>query len=281
MQVDFDDGFFYCHGCTASGKALKFVELMNPKLNELQALKKYFKILKSKKCIHIKLNNRKREPRNTDIEQLNIAHDYYYGLRTIDWETESEPEVLEALQYMLNRGFTSKVLNNCKAKVSYNKSYGIIFPMLDNGEFKGWVCRTMLKSIEKKRKYLYNEGFSRATTLVGDYKNVKTVIVCEGYMDRLKLRSFGEKHAVALLGWKATDEQIQKLKNQGVTTIISALDNDKYGRAGTEYLKQYFKVIRFCYLKGIKDPGDMTKELYIKMKNKTKLSIVHKDRASK
>ena len=41
--------------------------------------------------------------------------------------------------------------------------------MIDNGKFKGWVCRTTDKDIEKKRKYLYNKGFRRAETLVGSY----------------------------------------------------------------------------------------------------------------
>ena len=121
----------------------------------------------------------------------------------------------------------------------------------------------------KNDKYLYNEGFSRATTLVGDYGTKDYVFVVEGYMDRLKFVQFGEDNVVAILGWKMSLQQIQKLKDRGITKVISALDNDECGRKGTKFLEQHFEVTRFKYLKGIKDPGDMTQELFDKMFKKT------------
>ena len=50
--------------------------------------------------------------------------------------------------------------------------------------------------------------------------------------------------------------------------MLSALDNDECGRKGTAYLKTIFgvkNVSRWQYLKGIKDPGDMTPETFQKM----------------
>ena len=139
----------------------------------------------------------------------------------------------------------------------------------DNKKFKGWVCRTMVKSVEEKRKYLYNEGFSRATTLVGTYGTKDYVFVVEGYMDRLKFVQFGEDNVVAILGWKMSPQQIQKLKDKGITKVISALDNDDCGKKGTEFLKKHFEVTRFTYLKGVKDPGEMTQETFDKMLKRT------------
>jgi len=88
-------------------------------------------------------------------------------------------------------------------------------------------------------------------------------------MDRLKFVQFGEDNVVAILGWKMSLQQIQKLKDRGITKVISALDNDECGRKGTKFLEQHFEVTRFKYLKGIKDPGDMTQELFDKMFKKT------------
>ena len=69
---------------------------------------------------------------------------------------------------------------------------------------------------------------------------------------------------------KMAKEQELKLKNAGVKYIISALDNDECGRKGTEYLKSIFpNVIRFKYLKNIKDPGEMSQELFDIMYKKT------------
>ena len=50
------------------------------------------------------------------------------------------------------------------------------------------------------------------------------------------------------------------LKDKGITTVVSALDNDKAGNKGTEYLKQFFHVIRFAYPEGIKDAGEMSEQ---------------------
>ena len=272
MMVNLQDNSWFCFGCNLSGDALKFVFLIEKqyhKLNDLQAYKMYLKILKSDKCKAITINPRAAACKPLQKDLYNEAYDYYHGLAKVDWRNPADKEAEDAKGYMEARGFNYKALNKCKAKVTYNYSYGIIFPMLDNGKFKGWVCRTMRKSIESKRKYLYNEGFSRATTLVGNYGSKDYVFVVEGYMDRLKFIQFGEENVVAILGWKMSQQQIQKLKDKGVTKIISALDNDSCGKKGTEYLKNFFEVTRFAYLKGIKDPGDMSKESFAKMKKKT------------
>lgn len=272
MIVNFEDGSWFCFGCNLSGDAISFVRNMEHKLkglNDLQAYKEYLRILKSDKCSDITVSLPKRPLKSIQSDLYLQAYDYYYGLRKVDWTGSEEPETVSAREYMLKRGFTPKTLNMCKAKVTYNQSYGLIFPMLDNGKFKGWVCRTMDKKIEQQRKYLYNEGFRRATTLVGDYGGKPYVIIVEGYMDRLKFIQYGETNVVAILGWKISEQQIQKLKDKGITKIISALDNDECGRKGTKFLERYFGVTRWRYIKGVKDPGDMTKESFAKMHRKT------------
>lgn len=277
MLVNLDDGSWFCFGCGETGDAFKFVRMMHPKLTDLQACKVYFEILNSKECVNVDLSKRTKRIKATNQHALDVAADYYYGLRTIDWRRDQEQEVIDAGNYMVNRGFKKSTLTKCKAKVTYNRAYGIIFPMVDNGKFKGWVCRTMKRSVEKKRKYLYNEGFSRANTLVGKYGSKKYVFVVEGYMDHLKFRENGCHNVVAILGWKMSDEQIRKLKEAGVEWVISALDNDECGKKGTKFLEEHFGVTRFKYLKGIKDPGEMTKKDFDKMFKKT-IETMMKDR---
>ena len=268
MIVNLEDGSWFCFGCNLTGDAIKFVKLMEAKhngLNDLQAYKKYLQILKSDKCSGIKLDRPLVKQKPLQRQLYNEAYDYYHGLKKVNWNEPETSEVISARDYMMNRGFSPATLCKCKAKITYNNNYGLIFPMLDNKKFKGWVCRTMVKSIEEKRKYLYNEGFSRATTLVGTYGAKDYVFVVEGYMDRLKFVQFGEENVVAILGWKMSPQQIQKLKDKGITKVISALDNDDCGKKGTEFLKKHFEVTRFTYLKGVKDPGEMTQESFDKM----------------
>lgn len=280
MSIDLQTGKFFCFGCQEVGDAFQFVKRMNPKDNDLQSGLKYFKILKSKKVNRVDISGRMK-PKKEDQQAYEEACDYYYGLSKINWlDKQANDEVVEIRAYMRKRGFKPKTLNMVGAKVTYNWSYPIIFPMLDNGQFKGWVCRTDKKQVEEKRKYLYNEGFARRNTLVGTYGNKDYVIVVEGYMDRLKmlqnLSSLGiEEDVVAILGWKASNEQIQKLREKGIVHIISALDNDECGRKGTEYLKTKFSVTRFCYMKGIKDPGDMNSEQFSRMYERTSNRLAH------
>lgn len=273
MKIDFEKGSYFCFACECHGDAFTFVKDMNENKNDLQAMHLLVRILKSNKTRKMKININhkiKKESKQSLLE----AKDYYYGLSNVDWKNSNDEDIIRAKEYMKKRGFNWLTLSKCKAKITYNKSYEIIFPLLDNKEFRGWVCRTMQPAIEKKRKYLYNEGFSRLNTLCGSYGNCEVLYIVEGYMDMLKLKQFGVKDVVAILGWKISYEQIEKIKKQGnIKYIISALDNDKCGIKGTEYLRNHFKVIRFRYLKGIKDPGEMTKEQFVKMNNKTLTNI--------
>lgn len=272
MMLDFENNRWFCFGCQLSGDAAKMVQLIEKKynnLNDLSSYIKYKKILNSDKCSELRLQNVVYKKKKPQRELYTQAYDYYHGLKKIDWNNHEFEEVTKCLSYMEERGFDSYILNKCKAKVTFNNLYPIIFPMLDNGKFKGWVCRTNDKNTEKKRKYLYNEGFSRANTLVGDYGSKSYVFVVEGYMDRLKFVQFGQNNVVAILGWKMSTHQIEKLKSKGIKTIISALDNDECGKKGTIFLKKHFRVIRFKYLKGIKDPGEMNKRMFDTMLRKT------------
>ena len=262
FQISLGENFFHCHGCNESGDALKFVMLINKDMDDLEACKLYYEILRSDKVKHLHLTIKHKQYKENGQATVE-AEDYYYGLKYNNWKKSSWEK-----EYMLDRGFNSDTLTKCKAKINYNAAYPIVFPMLDMHKFKGWVCRTTTKRIAEKRKYLYNEGFSRSNTIVGKYDN-KVVMLVEGYMDYLKTKQYGMKYSGAILGWKVTAQQVEKLKEQGVKYIISALDNDDCGRKGTKYLKQFFTVIRFQYPKNIKDPGDMTKEQFLAANDKT------------
>lgn len=268
MLCNLSDGSYYCFGCGETGDALKFVRKMSKSGDDLKSLIEYFRVLKSDKCKSVSVRKVARKKKD-DKHSLIVAGDYYYGLRKVNWKVDEQEEVLQASEYLEKRGFSKNTLTKIGAKVTYNSQYPIIFPMKDNGVFKGWVCRTTSKEIEKKRKYLYNEGFSRATTLVGMYGKKNYVYVVEGYMDMLKMRQNGVHNVVAILGWKMSSEQIEKLRKAGVKNIVSALDNDECGKKGTEFLRRHFSVIRFCYKKGFKDPGEMNKKDFEVMNNKT------------
>lgn len=278
MRICLDDGSFFCFGCEAKGNALDFVKKANPELNDLQACILLEQIINSKEVKQINVRYKKKK-RKQNKQALNEAHDYYYGLKTIDWNNIQTEEESNVLEYMRKRGFGAKALNIARCKTNYNIAYPFVFPILDNKEFKGWVGRTTNKHVESKRKYLYNEGFRKRDTLCGTYEENKVVFICEGFMDYLSLKTRGHiKNVVAILGWHISDEQVKKLKDKGIKTVVSALDNDKYGEKGTEYLKKFFNVIRFEYPKGVKDAGDMSEMELKKAITKTRRKSKHEVR---
>lgn len=256
MLIDLARSRVFCFGCQKSFNATQFVEAAEPELNKLMVYAKLAKIASGTSDIILKPEYLKAN--DSDKDQLLLqAKDYYYNLPKTDWEGE---EWYDELIYLEQRGFSASILNKCGAKLNYNGWYPIIFPMMDNGSFKGWVCRTTNKEIEKKRKYLYNTGFRRSTCLCGRYDNKSPLVVVEGYMDMLKLRQVGLKNVVAILGWKMSPEQRQKLKDKNITHIISALDNDKAGKDGDSYLRTlgFGEVDRWVFRKSQKDPGEQS-----------------------
>lgn len=275
MIVNLKQGSYYCFGCHESGDALKFVqkmEKMRSKSNDLQGCKKFFQILKSDECSRIRIQ-RVEKVKKTSKQMYAEAYDYFHGLSKVNWRKKSDlDEVNEVRSYMVKRGFTTSTLNKIDARVTFSKNYELIFPMLDNGKFKGWVCRTNIPEVEQKRKYLYNKGFRRKTSLIGNYGDNEVLFIVEGFMDRLKFIQFGVNNVVAILGWKASLHQIEKIKSKkNIKYIVSALDNDKCGIKGSKYLESIFKekYVRFAYLKVVKDPGEMSKETFDKMYRKT------------
>jgi len=274
MKIDYESGRYFCFGCGASGNVLQLIQAIESKhndnvLNDLQACFKMYEITHTDKTKHITNVVHTKQTKALPQYLIEAKHDYH-GLLTNDWNDVTDEHTLQARQYMNDRGFDNNVLNKAKAKYTYNAHYPIMFPITENDVFKGYVCRTNLKHIEQKRKYLYNKGFSRETTLAGTYTSNKPVYIVEGYMDMLKMKMFGIKNVVAILGWKISQKQIQALKNAGVTKVISCLDNDTCGKKGTEYLTKFFSVIRFRFLKGIKDIGECNQIQFSKMLNKTK-----------
>ena len=260
MRITLDDGQFFCFGCRASGNAYDFVRLANPQLNELQCCILLEQIVNSKEVKTINVKYKKKKKKNNK-QALVEASDYFYGLKSVDWNNVKTEDERKTLEYMKGRGFTQRALNIADCRVNYNIAYPFVFPILDNGEFKGWVGRTTNKYTAQKRKYLYNDGFRKRDTICGNYSENCIPWICEGYMDYLSLRTRGHiKNTCALLGWHLADEQMNKLKEKGITTVVSALDNDKCGIKGTEYLKKFFNVIRFPYPEDVKDVGEMTEE---------------------
>lgn len=273
LQINKQTGFFYCYGCGLSGGAFELVKNYEPSLSPIEIYKKLHSFVKEGKgdiggrdvytYTNLPYTHSFVDSKVKYREGIKLAKDFYFNLPETNWYKLPE-EAIPILRYMKHRGFTTSTLKKFGAKFTYNKNYPIVFPMYDNGIFRGYVMRTDDPTVEDQRKYMYNKEFRRRITLPGDYKN-STVILVEGFLDMLKAKQYGIKYVAAVLGWKLTSEQFEKLKRCRVKTIICALDNDECGRKGYKYLKRicsvnHISVKRIRYPKTMKDMGDLNKE---------------------
>lgn len=263
MQINLSKSFFYCYGCGIHGSTFELVNAFEPTLNTFEVYRKVVEIVKGNTAS--KNIAASAEPsfksKASYREGIGLARDFYYNLPNTNWFKVDE-DAFGIKMYMNKRGFKTSTLNKVQAKATYNKLYPIVFPMFDNGVFRGYVMRTDDPNVEGERKYMYNKGFKRRITLPGDYK-YHTVVLVEGFLDMLKAKQIGIKYVVAVLGWKLTGEQLEKLKKAGVKTIICALDNDDAGNKGYKYLKRVcsinkLKLHRLRYPKSMKDMGDVS-----------------------
>lgn len=255
MLINLDESNFYCFGCGVKGSTNELVKLFHPDYNDFEIVHCIKKICNNKEQgIERKIIQVKEKKLN-----MQAVRDYFFNLPKVNWYKTVDP----VKQYMIDRGFKMATLKKFDARINLTDSYKIIFPILDNGVFRGYVGRTTDKEIEQKRKYLYNTGFKRSKTLAGDYDG-PAVLVVEGFLDMLKAKQFGIQNVVAILGWKMSDKQKLKLKRRGVKGIVCGLDNDQAGEKGYQYLKTLpdFKVVRLRYPNGIKDFGDVDKVLF-------------------
>ncbi len=277
MQINVPKCFWYCYGCGKGGNTVDLVKAFHPEYSYFRIVDEISSYMDEGRGIIggeelpslSNLSNSSVKQKLSYTEGLKLAKNFYSTLPPTNWYRFSyDPDEWENFQriksYLLKRGFTPSTLKKAEAKYTYKANYPVVFPLLENGLFRGYVMRTDDPTVEAARKYMYNKNFRRRNTLAGDFKD-DVVVVVEGYLDCLALKSFGIKNVAAILGWKITTEQLDKLKKKGVKKIICALDNDESGIKGYKYLKRvseaqkWFSVYRVKFKKGTKDPGDLLK----------------------
>lgn len=273
LQINIDKAFFYCYAeCGAKGGSLElyknYYKLEHGREpSDIKAIEAIKKITGNNLIYSNNNSNISFVENRTYQEGLQDARNFYFNLPDANWFRPSKVEVNAdeariCKQYMAKRGYTSRALTEAMAKPTFNKYYPVVFPLFENNIFRGYVMRTFDPEVEENRKYFYNKGFKRERTLDGQFRNTDTILLVEGHLDKLKANQLGIKNVVALLGWKMTQTQMNKLKKAGITKLVCGTDNDEAGKKGYRYLKLlekqgWFKVYRVRFPKGIKDFGDL------------------------
>ena len=254
LLLDYTTDSYYCFGCGTHGDAVTYVHGMEK--SHLTALTTYARITRGAPP----LERRAYPQRTQDTDRLAQASDFFHCLSEVDWYSlERDAEQALALRYLTARGVDIHTIARYDIRVTYDARYPIVIPLYDNGRFCGYVQRTFDQ--DSQRKYLYNHGFSRATSVIGQYGEKDYVFICEGVFDLMALSQAGYRaHSVALMGCSPTREQISKLQKVGIKKILCCLDADEAGERGTTELKRHFRVKRLALPDGVNDVAEMGTE---------------------
>lgn len=267
FNVSPDKQLFYCFGCGVGGNVSTFIQKIE-KLNYPESLT----FLAERAGIEIKVASSEKEKERTRRRKLlykinrEAARFFYNNLKSNasaikylkDRGLSIEIVKKFGLGYSLDSWDSLKnfmAANGISSELVYSagllikKSNGadyydrfrnrIMFPIIDlKGNVIAFGGRVMDDS---KPKYLnspeteiYIKGNNiYGLNLVKNIKDLKNIIVVEGYMDAISLHQYGINNVVASLGTAFTENQARLLKRYA-NEIIIAYDSDAAGQAATQ-----------------------------------------------
>jgi len=260
MSVSPDKQIYKCFSCGASGNVFNFVmdyehldfkgalsllaDKAGIKLNNVKvksenkyakyydmydiALKLYQNNINTKQGVEAKEYLKKRELDEEAIKYFKIGVSF--------------KEQTQLVNILLDKKYSIKELEDLGLSYNNKDLYinRIMFPLFDvSGRVVGFSGRiynstsdskyvnTKETIIFKKGEMLYNYHNAKE-----DSRNLKYVIVVEGFMDVIRLHIAGYNNVVALMGTSLTKEQISLLKRLS-NNIYLSLDGDNPGKKAT------------------------------------------------
>lgn len=134
-----------------------------------------------------------------------------------------------ALNYLLNRGVTRMQIESNHVGVSYcgRYRYRIVFPVEEGKSLRGIVARDFTG--EQTPKYLNSPGDKY---MWGFQPDVDTVVLVEGIIKAMRIRTATGQHTAALLGHALVPAQRKQLESSKCQHVVLWPDPDRVGRQG-------------------------------------------------
>ena len=264
MSVSKDKQIYKCFVCGATGNVFTFVEnflgvsfieavkIVADKIGEdfvvhkskqNTAYSKYYDIMNLATKLYE--NNLRTKPGEEARKYLKdrgltdeIIKDFSIGLSLS--ENDQLYKLLEKKKIPLKDMQDLGLVNNGERGIYDLFRNRIIFPLKNpDGKVNGFSGRiynaqsnskyvnTKETIIFKKRENLYNYHLAAPAA-----RMEKSIIICEGFMDAIRIYSIGLKNVVATMGTALAKEQADLLKKLGVKVIL-VMDNDNAGEIAT------------------------------------------------
>lgn len=263
MSVSSEKQIYSCFSCGATGNVYSFLMNYN-NMSFLEAVK----FLADKAGISVNVGNTiKKEKNNKELYDIyEIGTKFYknnlnsnYGKKAIQYLKNRglEDETIKyfdiglslsnnSLLKVLEKKFSKNDLLNSGIVYESNDRLidiyrnRIMFPIKDNEgnycAFSGRIynnedankyINTKETLIFKKSKVLYNYFNAKESI-----RKKKEIIICEGFMDVIRLHTIGITNSVALMGTSFTDDHLNVIKKLNALVVLN-LDRDGPGKEAT------------------------------------------------
>ncbi len=208
----------------------------------------------------------------------NVAKTFGIGYSPDDWQVVKDKFTKNGGKFDPQRETqlldTGVLIKNEKGRVYDRFRHRVMFPIRDRrGRVIGFGGRVLDDSTPKYLNSPETPIFSKGQELYGFFeakqanRDLKRLLVVEGYMDVVALAQHGVSWSVASLGTSTTSEQIQ-LMFRNTSEIICCYDGDRAGReAAWRTLQnslpqlQDGRQIKFMFLPDGEDPDSMIRKL--------------------
>lgn len=250
--IELEQEVFYCQGCGQGGSLIDLVAKLE-RVNTLEALRVIHRIeqgMAPDGIVGVKLVLPERvHDERTPTEARRKARDFFLSLPKVPWDRM-------AAHYMLDRGFERGTLEEFDVRINPSSDFPVIFPIRENGRFRGYMTRAV---DDRPDKYRMSKGLPKTEILDGTVRPGAAVLLVEGHIDRMRAHQNGWPDTVSSLNWAISDTQLAKLGNAGA--IICGLDNDDAGERGyrivRDALRRRIPVVRWRFPPWVKDHGEL------------------------
>lgn len=289
-----DKQMFHCFGCGESGDSISFLSKYknftfveaaeylakkagivleeknySPKNNEKKQLaERLYKINRDAALYYY--HNLKRYPevinylRTRKIDNA-VIKKFGIGYAINQWDN--------LLKYLTNKGYleedilkTGLIIKKQNSNTYYDRFRNrVMFPIFDvRGKIIGFGGRVLDDSLPKylnsPETIIFNKGYNLyGLNLAKEAVKDKSFILVEGYMDVIKMHTYGYDTTVAALGTSLTDNQIKLMKRYSKDFYI-ALDSDNAGQKAALKAMNMFKRnnldAKVVMMKDAKDPDE-------------------------
>lgn len=249
-SVSLEREYFFCFGCEEQGDLIRLIAKLEG-ITDLQALRRLVQIRRGiPKDARVMFSAAISSHSNPQVSRT-----YFRALVKPDWEAMPR-------SYMRMRGFSPETLRRFDVRINDWAEYETIWPIRENGIFKGYQMRA---SDDRPVKYLFSRGLHKKEVVYGDLRlgSGRPLVMVEGALDRWAVWQNAYKYVASTLNWATSEVQAKKLAAGKPSMYIAAHDNDEPGEEGFALLKRQMRkltpdipVVRLTLPRWCHDPAD-------------------------